>query len=226
MSTRGCVAIANGDGFRGVYNHFDSYPSGLGKELWDHLQGKDLEQFAKELLQYGDWREYLNGGVCEYCGKKAGQPHSISGVIFALPGHEPVPEIQRNLSRTGYPDPEAKHHEHVSAGDSQMTDQDADPLFIEWVYVLAPKNGCVTVFAHATTKELREGQHGTWCKPWTLEELDGSLTEFPGQYYIHEPVAQFSLSNAEPDWDRIQCGEDLERCVHVEGYHQSKARQQ
>lgn len=222
MSTRGCVAIAKGDGFRGVYNHFDSYPTGLGKELWAHLQGRDLEQFAKELLQYGDWREYLNGGTCEYCGKEAGQPCDISGVIFALAGHQPIPEIQMNLSRTGYADPEAKHHKHVSAEDAQMTDQDADPLFIEWVYVLAPKIGWVTVLAHTTTKELREGQHGTWCEPSIMKELDGSLTKFGGHYYIHEPVAQFSLSDTEPDWGRIQCGEHLERCHHVEGYHERR----
>lgn len=222
MSTRGCVAIAQGDGWRGVYNHSDSYPTWLGKKLWDHLQGRDLEQFAKELLQYGDWREYLNAGICEYCGKKAGHPHSISGVIFALPGHEPIPEIQRNLSRTGYPDPEAKHHEHGSVEDGQMTDQTADPLFIEWVYVIAPKNGCVTVLAHGTTTELKEGQHGTWCRPSTMQELDGRQTQYGGHYYIHELAAQFSLSDAEPDWGRVECGEQLERCGHVEGYHDRK----
>jgi hypothetical protein len=35
MSTRGVIARATQNGFRGVYHHWDSYPEGLGKTLWD-----------------------------------------------------------------------------------------------------------------------------------------------------------------------------------------------
>jgi hypothetical protein len=221
MSTRGCVAIAQGDGWLGVYNHSDSYPTWLGKQLWNHLQGKDLKQFADELLSYDDWREYLAGGVCEYCGEKAGQPHSISGVIFMGP---PIsPEVQRNLDQTGYRDPEAKHHEHGEGAADQMTDQDANALFIEWVYVVAPKSGCITVFANAETAKLQPGQHGTWSEPYTIKGLDdGTVMKHGGQYWIHEPVAQFLVAGPEPDWERVQCGEYLERCHHVEGYHERR----
>ena len=224
MGTRGCVAIAQGDGWRGVYNHWDSYPMELGKELWAHLQGKDLRQFAEDLLRYGDWREYLNGGTCQYCGQQAGQPCSISGVIFSLgvPSDKHTLEVQRNIARTGYPDPDAKYHQHSTAADGQMTDQDADPLFIEWVYVVALTNGHVTVLANTTTNELKEGQPGYWCEPSTLRLLDGSTTLHGGHYYIHEPVAQFEVHGPEPDWDRIQCGDNLERCGHVEGYHERR----
>ena len=89
MSTRGCVAIRRNDGgWIGVYNHSDSYPTGLGAEVWDHVQalrkrGKTLRQFAEELLKYDDWQNYLNGGVCPYCGRRGqGQPHSISSNIW------------------------------------------------------------------------------------------------------------------------------------------------
>jgi hypothetical protein len=42
MSTRACVAIEEKNGkWKGVYNHWDGYPSGLGKEpclsLWAGL---------------------------------------------------------------------------------------------------------------------------------------------------------------------------------------------
>ncbi|MFH1141301.1 MAG: hypothetical protein V1724_06525 [Chloroflexota bacterium] len=37
MSTRGVIARAKGDGWEGVYHHWDSYPTGLGKRLWTAL---------------------------------------------------------------------------------------------------------------------------------------------------------------------------------------------
>ena len=223
MGTRGCVAIARGDGWQGVYNHWDSYPNGLGKDLWAHLQGKDLEEFAKELLSYGDWREYLNGGVCEYCGKKTGQPHSISGVIFdRRPDKTHCPEVQANLDRTGFPDPEAKYHEHGEGAVDQMTDQTADPLFIEWVYVLEPESGLITVFGNGETAELKPGQHGSWSNPMKMQELDGTVKQYGGHYWVHVLADQFSVHGPEPDWGRIECGELLERCGHVEGYHERR----
>jgi hypothetical protein len=87
MSTRGCVAIGTPAHWRSVYKHWDSYPTGLGQELWIHLQtllneGKNLNDFAREILSFDDWRAYLNRGICEYCGKRTTQPHSISGAIF------------------------------------------------------------------------------------------------------------------------------------------------
>jgi hypothetical protein len=169
------------------------------------------------LLSYGDWREYLVGGVCEYCGKKAGQPHSISGVIFINPF---TPEVQRNLERTGYRDPEAKHHEHGEGAADQMTDQTADPLFIEWVYVLEPKSGCVTVFTNGEAAELMPGQNGTWSEPFAIRQLDGTVKQYGGHYSVHLLAGQFSVQGPEPDWGRVECGEHLERCGHEEGYHE------
>jgi len=147
MSTRGCVAIGTLASWRGVYNHWDSYPTGLGQQVWQHLQsglanGKTLEEFACELLTYDDWRAYLNKGICEYCGKRTTQPHTISGVIFSprlgekfetkdqmrrflcsLPAWkgryaeirtviEREWQIRANIKHTRYPDPEAKYHQH------------------------------------------------------------------------------------------------------------------
>jgi hypothetical protein len=40
MSTRAVIAHATGpDSFVGVYHHWDGYPSGLGKTLWDLYHG-------------------------------------------------------------------------------------------------------------------------------------------------------------------------------------------
>jgi len=164
MSTRGCVAIGTPKAWRGVYNHYDSYPTGLGKILWDHLSGRNLKDFAKELLNYDDWRSYLNKGICEYCGKKTTQPHSISGVIIHHGGPGP------------YPDPSVRYHKHEKYNnitDSQMTHKDADPLFIEWVYVIDPQKEEFHVLA---------GDYKSGC---------------------HKHQGTYKLSSNEPHWEGI-----------------------
>ena len=53
MSTRACIARPYGEGFRGVYHHWDGYPSGLGASLY-RLRwlryGGDTEAMAAELI--------------------------------------------------------------------------------------------------------------------------------------------------------------------------------
>lgn len=53
MSTRGCIARRDCDGFAGVYHHWDSYPTALGKTLWDlshgHFAG-DLPGMLRTLI--------------------------------------------------------------------------------------------------------------------------------------------------------------------------------
>ncbi|MBI2836125.1 MAG: hypothetical protein HYX85_00325 [Chloroflexi bacterium] len=53
MSTRGVIARQKGDTFEGRYHHWDSYPSGLGKALWDtyHSGFKgNLEEMLRVLV--------------------------------------------------------------------------------------------------------------------------------------------------------------------------------
>jgi len=135
MSTRGCVAIGTPKAWEGVYNHYDSYPTGLGKDLWDHLKGKDLKDFAKELMKFDDWRNYLKGGICEWCGRKTTQPHTISGQLISA-------KYNGKLKFGEYPDVACQYHKHdvpSSMVDLHMTHKDADSLFIEWVYVINPQ---------------------------------------------------------------------------------------
>ncbi|MBI2851286.1 MAG: hypothetical protein HYX80_09680 [Chloroflexi bacterium] len=53
MSTRGVIARQKGDAFEGRYHHWDSYPTGLGKALWElaHSEFKcDLEGMLHFLI--------------------------------------------------------------------------------------------------------------------------------------------------------------------------------
>jgi hypothetical protein len=38
VSTRGCIAIGTPESWLGLYNHSDSYPTGLGAEVWNNMQ--------------------------------------------------------------------------------------------------------------------------------------------------------------------------------------------
>jgi len=52
MSTRGIIAIENGDkSCRGIYVHFDMYPDGAGICLTEHYKTKER---AEKLLSLGD----------------------------------------------------------------------------------------------------------------------------------------------------------------------------
>ena len=232
MSTRGCVAVKEGKGWRGVYNHSDSYPTGLGKELWDYLHKSeiDLHQFTEGLLEYGDWQEYLNNGICEYCGKRAGQPCNISGLLIIIPGDKATKkdiraywnnmpwapndpervalnikqdiEILDNRRRTGYPDPEAKHHAHITKVDGQITNLDPDPLFIAWVYVIDPDRQVMTILAHKNDK-ITDGP----IREEPILRADG-FWDYGHCAYKHVLVAEVDLTGAEPDWEAKEAREE------------------
>ncbi|MBI3334041.1 hypothetical protein HYZ97_01000 [Candidatus Pacearchaeota archaeon] len=66
---RGAIARVTGEGFRGIYHHRDSYPSSLGKTLWDTYQKVgDLETILDCLIDQhpGGWSS-LEGAARCYC---------------------------------------------------------------------------------------------------------------------------------------------------------------
>jgi len=206
MATRGCVGVKTGNlEWRGIYNHWDSYPTGLGKDVWDYLHsdGVDLDQFCKEILEYTDWREFLNKGVCPYCGKKGvGQPCNISGRIYGWDknGRELFEktieqcedkEIRENLIKTGYPDPEAKYHSHHNKKAGILSkNAKYDALFIEWAYIIDPALRQLEIYKGVRAK----GYH-------YVEGIRGKFKENNYQYVI---VAVIDLDGDEPDWEAIE----------------------
>lgn len=208
MSTRGCVAIEDEDGWVGVYNHYDSYPDGLGKELYDRLSGKttnELKEFANELLEYGDWRGFVNKGMCKYCGKKKGQPHTISGVIMGLGMGDTTTEISgeksekrkealENVKKCGYPDPEAIWHEHTDSS-NEITSEKPDPLFIEWVYVVVPSEQRIKVLCHHRVRD--DGDTPPDEGPVETEEG----WDYGNCVYTHKHVGNIHLDEPEPNWE-------------------------
>lgn len=57
MSTRGAVGWGNLDGWTGVYNHYDSYPGGLGTEVWEEIRRWGAEEVVRRLQRAGMWQD-------------------------------------------------------------------------------------------------------------------------------------------------------------------------
>lgn len=128
MSTRAYIAtkrnISNTDKindfrWRGVYNHFDGYPDGLGKAIWDRVQ-----EYAAGGRKMTD---VLNAFVdIEINGHTSGWSSFASRVCYC---HDPYFVMRDGVN-------------HKKATD---TNKDIDPLFIEWVYIIDPKKESMDV---------------------------------------------------------------------------------
>jgi hypothetical protein len=237
MSTRGCVAIGTPSKWRGVYNHWDSYPTCLGRAVWEHLQttlknGKTLEEFARELLTYDDWRAYLNQGICEYCGKRTTQPHSISGVIFsprsgekfktkaamrrfyrALPawrGRDAEIEktvetewrIRENIKRTGHPDPKATYHEHATRPVDEQHITSDSPDPLFIEWVYIIDPASATF--HVLAHNGKSNPANARCVGESCRPDGDGRWDYGHCVYWHELVGHFPLNGTAPDWEKLE----------------------
>jgi len=87
MSTHGIIAQRCGEGWEGVYNHSDSYPKELGKELWDILHNKfknNLDKFLRFAIyeHYAGWSFF--GSRC-YCHDESRKVHNEDSLFFINP---------------------------------------------------------------------------------------------------------------------------------------------
>lgn len=184
MSTRGRVAWPLPDGtHKGVYNHDCSEPAALGAAVFAEAKTRGLKALVAILKSCGDWRE-IRGGVCQYCGKVAGQAHSISAMIAVT-------------ARSGseYPDPGALYHKHGGREEDQFDPFD-DPLSMEWVYVLVPERDLIEVWAHASHNRARAKNWSRWSGV--------KYKAFSGNVWTHVHVADIRVSEPEPDWNALE----------------------
>lgn len=95
MGTRGIVAVQAGDGFKGAYNNWDSYPEELGAWLYHYLKTETPTQVRVFLasVKRGSFRTFFDQG----------------------------------------------------SDNGKLTWADIDPLFHEWIYVIAPNGQSFTV---------------------------------------------------------------------------------
>lgn len=232
MSTRAVIARRNqeGAGFEGRYHHWDGYPKGLGATLWELYHGhfrKDLGTMLQVLLDDhpAGWSTINNADwnlVPGYVGDKK-HPCTVCGVLewkhywqnYESSG-ESLPQWGRKAMAAGYylalghryrePDlpepPTCFCHGDRSEEPQLFTAETAAAVGCEWAYVFDEGPSLVV-----------------------LASFNDDGGKMIGMFGMGNPVACWKevafipLEGVEPDWDRVECGESLERCGHVEGYH-------
>lgn len=172
MGTRGTWGFIHDGEQKLTYNHFDSYPTGLGNALVTALRGRDLEELTRqvdalkvipedaprptedELTRYGDFRDSGVSGGADW---------------YALLRH-----TQGDLDLT------------LAAG--AIIDGStfpADSLFCEWVYVINLDEGMLEVFEGFQDKPHQKGRFADMPREEDLSE--------GGTYYPVAMVAAYSL---------------------------------
>lgn len=196
MSTRGVIARAQGDGWVGVYQHFDSYPTGLGVRLWASVRD-DFAGDVGRFLAYavdahrGGWSSYV--GPLEHRAVEGCYAHSRDG---------------------------ERESEMVYEERGECSEATCCPLFIEWAYVFDSESRTMAVLAS------RRAESGQYLEPVGLRQATdcarhrfGKFGEPPedvgqpctcrqvsvGGYHLrHEVVAVVAVDGAEPDWAGVE----------------------
>lgn len=128
MSTRSCVAIPQGDGWKGRYVHSDGYPDHMLPTLMDLVQRKGLDRTIDVLINWNGGWSFVGTyeGITNYLGED--RAHFVSDYGLAYTKKEqPLTEW--------------------------ITSEDGDPLWIEYVYILGPKS--ITVLESYMTDEIQ-----------------------------------------------------------------------
>ena len=116
MATRSVVAIPAGDGWMGRYVHWDGSPGSRLPVLLDLVKRDGLDAVIRTVIEDNYGWSYLDST----------QTHELDG--YHTDG--------RFIARPGY----GAAYTLNQAGGSQMeTDTTADPVWIEYVYIMGPR---------------------------------------------------------------------------------------
>ena len=169
--------------WKGVFHAQDSTPTVFGPVLWEILQDnwKCLNRFAKQLLDCAYWEEYMNDGLCPYCGKYGvGAPNSVRADIL----------VAYNDGELA-PDPDCKRHNHVPPIPTVASyNAKNDGLWLEWVYVINPDTYSLEVLKSVRTEGFNNSYQLS--SIWKMSN------------YRYALVGLFSLLQEEPDWEFVE----------------------
>jgi hypothetical protein len=196
MSTRSIIARATGEGtFKGVYHHWDGYPTGLGKYLTKILAdpfGNDLPRMLDTLIDEhpAGWSTILAkdfslepGYTWENVNHPSSEGLTDAEYHKAMEAYRAMPDMRR---------PQCYCHGARREEAQTLTERD-DPG-AEWAYVFEEEERVLHVCHRA--KHSQNGEH------------------------FWDDVGRIELDDtSEANWTHIECGENYERCRHYAWFH-------
>lgn len=200
MSTRGIIAFAKDSRhpelWEGRYHHSDSYPIDLGAYLFAAFRGYFKYDFVA-------MRQYLfeahPAGYSTIVGADLSLPCGYS-YDYAV-GYEKDANGNSDFSK---PTPQgARCFCHGARSEEENTYTQSDDAGVsdaEWLYVLTNVE---------YTIELRVSR----------PIATGGTNSDEDAAYRWEEVARIDLFEKDPDWGKVQCGDNLERCTHIAVHH-------
>lgn len=174
MSTRSCLAFKTKEGWSGTYCHWDGYPTNRGPQIWNIL----MEQFI------------LNKGKLGIANK--GDTALQAFVDIYIKGHKG--------GWSAFPkecychSPEFVMRDGDKSKAKLMTEKNADPLFIEWIYVIDVAHKKLLIYTHGREKGTHKEGPGRDNKMWDSPNYK--------HYLVCEVV--INPDAKEPDWKAIE----------------------
>lgn len=167
----------------GVINPIETTPKDFGPILWEHLQDNfnSLDRFSRMLLSHNSWQEYIDDGLCPYCGKyDVGAPVNVLGNLFL--------QIKNGILA---PDEDARFHRHITNSSKISVDNGYKIGYCaDWVYLVHPKDYTLEVLKSVIT----DGTH-------TIHIA--GLLPIPQNNFRYYSLAFFSMFKEEPDWEAL-----------------------
>ena len=214
MSTRGVIARQKGDSFEGRYHHWDSYPTGLGKTLWElaHNQFKgDIEGMLRILIDEhpAGWSTICNKdfslsvgynnldkGNCLTCGKPSWEHYyqewDSHGKRLTAKARQSMANgiymaLEHSFEVQRTINAECYCHGDRSEDELLVTEKNAADMGCEYAYVFSD-NGVMTI----------------------LSSLNCDGSKMIGMFGMGNPEARWGvlaavpLDGLEPDWHALQ----------------------
>lgn len=191
MGTRGIMAFAHRGTVKAMYNHFDSYPSGLGKDIADWI--RELPEDLSEEIALFDRLEAVNEDVSPTEDQKLALLRYFNPRVSTQSDND-----WYSLLRESQGDPAAA----LSAGfyvDGYEFGYDS--LFCEWAYVVDLDRKVVEVY--------KGFQKSAPTRGWWAGERDPDRSGYYAVDLIEE--VSFTVLRDEPSWMT-----DLEERLYAE----------
>ena len=156
MGTRGLMAFAHDGEVKGAYNHFDSYPSGLGHEIAQFVAGLPQNEIDQDGIQYADLKNKFLRLVSVSEDEKPTEDQKLALLKYYNSRVSTGSDDEwYALLRDTQGDPQA----FLDAGFYIDGIEFAkDSLFCEWAYVIDLDNEVVEVYKGFQTKPHAEGR--------------------------------------------------------------------